>query len=405
MTTSGSTGARHVTLGVGNFDPKIGKIRDPKSGRNSRYGQIQGPKPPVRVPVGMTLEKAKAQLTKLQEDVFTLTEETGALLNAMRQDMRKALRGPNGGEAFQMSREQQRLIEADLAYDIAKIRVDINRWRRIIEELGGDPHEQETKIREARLLFFHHHLYRCNDDTFLSNIGATAEQCDALDKIAEDVGSPGPHNSAAFSAYIARVKEVLDERQQALIDQQVFRSYWFSNQAARAFAGKKIQLTNEHLAMIDDVTTRFVAAKEAEQDRLRLTSRMHVGIPTRRPETYYVDFAQEFQATLDEIVGEEAAKQLLGSPFKYNQDWKRPVKIPAGLTLEQAGEQYKKLKAEKDEIDSEVRAQMGYGGFVGGAPQFNRAEMKAKEKAYRTLDKRLQKAKRILEELKSRDGN
>ena len=405
MSSTGGNGSRHVTLQVGNFDPKIGKVRDSRVDKGNRYGQVNGPKPPVRVPDGMTLEKAKAQLAKLREKVFTMAEETGASINVMRQNMRNAPPGPNRGLTFRMSMEQQKQLEADLERDQAKIQVDLTRWSRIIEELGGDPNEQQNKIRQARSLFFHYHLYRCNDNTFLSNIGATAKQCDALDKVAAGIGSPDPQNEDALSEYITRVEEVLDKRQQAMFNQQIFRSYWFSEQASRAFKRTKIKLTAEQLAVIEDVADRFAEAKQAYRNRQRLSLGMGGGFRGSRPETYYVEFAREFRGTLDDLVGREVAKRLLGQHFEYDQDWKRPVEIPAGVTLEQAEEEFKNLKAEKDDIDAKIRSQIVLGHAFGREPHSNIAEMKRKKKEYNALGKRLEKAQRIVEELKSRDGH
>ena len=405
MSSIGGNGVRHVTLRVGDFDPKIGKVQERKFDRTNRYGLVNGPKPPVRVPKGMTLEKAKAELAKLQERVFTITEEAGASIHVMRQNVRNAPPGANRGQTLRMFREQERQLEADLARDVAEIQVDLTRWSRIIEELGGDPNEQQTKIREARSLFFHYQLYRCNDVTFLSNMGATAKQCDALDQVAADVGRPAPQNEEAFDEYIARVQEVLDKRQQTIFNQQIFRSFWFSDQAAKAFDRTKFKPTAEHVAAIEDVVDRFVGASRAYRDRQQLSMRLRGGFQGRRPETYYVEFAKEFRDTLDDVVGEAKAKQLLGKRFEYDQNWKRPVEIPAGMTLAVAEAEYNKLKAEKDAIDTKVRSQVGYGGFFVEGGELNITEMKSKEKEYSALSTRVEKAKRILEELKSRNGN
>ena len=134
-----------------------------------------------------------------------------------------------------------------------------------MEELGGDPLAETKRIREAQRLFSYR-MFSCNGGQFLSHINATAEQCNELDKVADDFGNNlGRLSPEEQLDYNNAVLAIMDQGQKRLVKQILFRQYWFSENCEAAFAVTNLELSEEDNAKVAALSQRLKQTKEDVQ--------------------------------------------------------------------------------------------------------------------------------------------
>ena len=403
-TSFGSSGrSNNVYTSTVGLDPSTGKA--PKMRVRRRDQQLQRP---VDVPDGMTLAKAVAKLEAIEQGMRDTYEEAVPGIQELR-DFRNPANRANPGNRRAMMVEARK-AEASLEEELAVMNVTKEKLRAMIVKLGGDPDAKSKEIQAARDVFMPMRL-SCNSQPFVNYVDATAAQCDEFDKIMDKfTDANGSISERQKEEYYAEVMKVLDKRQQALLRQQLFRSYWFSKDCKKAFSLTEVKLTEEQKVEVAKLARSLTATQRAIQadrmNRSRGFGRVHLrrfdfdrDDRTLNDEPYLL-LKQHFTDALAGIVGAEDAAKLIGKPMEYDRDWKRPVVVPEGLTLETAKQQYQKLATEKKQRDEKNRKMMDKmmeaGGF-GGLPflQPNRNDALK----WRQLDRQVRIAKRIVEEL------
>ena len=327
-------GQRVKYLEVRGFDPATGKLMTaPKS------------KPPVDVPPGLTLDVAKQQLAKSEEEyhelIFGIGRQLEEVQSTGRGDLIKKI-----GEARKTSK---------LAY------LKVEKARRVVEELGGDPDERLKAIAAAGQQFSGGFVL-CTSSRFLSHMKPNAKQYTALDDLAEkhrgDVKRfqaywswrSAEETPAATHAemhnYYGEVHKILSPKQGTRFKQFLFSRYWFSKRCAQAFELTSVELTEEQqqkvakLAEMFEGGPRTAPKSNTEIQGMRFLQALKVPELHRyavaKRHSLLVERAAKFKQVLEEIVGRETAANLLGEPAVYDRSWKRPVEIPDGMTLAKA---------------------------------------------------------------------
>jgi len=396
-----SNGVEHTT--VGPFNPATGKVDKPdlKKLAEARRNGRHLPKRPVDVPKDWTLDNAWENLRDVEKRSEELTEQYAEQL-----DPRRRLGGRGGFE-------QRRVLESQLRIDSGLLSMELEKAERIVEELGGDPQAEMKEIRAAQNLFSNRG-FSCNQPPFVSHVRVSAEQQNALDKIADDFGS----NFQEFSPeerldYNNAVLEVMDQKQKRLLKQVLFRKYWFSEDCELAFALTKVKLTDEQKEKVSSLAKQLRETNEEVQLAFRNSMRsrfMGPGIPIRsnREKQYkpLIAVAKAFNDTLEEIVGAKNAAALIGKPMERDSEWKRPVLVPAGLSIEDAKKQHEELEAKakisSDELGGLFPALLQRA--AAGGPDNVKAVMQESHESHERLQRQTEIAKRVYEELQAAEG-
>ena len=371
------------------------------------------PKRPVDVPAGWTVADARnalnAKLTEYEEQASKVSQKLKAIHENTQELMQQkksignnpALRRANG-EQFRQAFDLRRDIEAESEEAGIWQKFELDKLRRIVEELGGDPFADREAARIAENAFFDSsRALDCRKSEFQSHLDLNADQCDKLDAIWFDhkpklftppqsdgngwVGESFANDPNANAAYRQAILEVLNDDQGRKFTQLAFRRLWFSDNPAEAFNLTTRQLTREHRARIDVFAAKLKSANEMNRF-------LPFGSP--RNSRHWIDLDKEFQSALTTIVGDEAAVSLLGEPMKRDPNWKRPVKIPQGMTLERAKQEYETLAKRLDDLKKQGDKMMNP-SRVG----FDFLAMHEMGKSFERLAQKTKIARRIYEEL------
>lgn len=361
-----------ITVSVNPATGEIGQRMNLRGNRDSR---------PVDVPEGLTLEQATRRMELIKEGIkITLAEAEDQIAEV---DPRRRVAPGEARVDRQAAYAKVREMEEAAEAEVAIMQIGLAKARAVIVKLGGDPDAKRKSIRAAESLFWQREIV-CNRPPFVSHIDATAEQCDRLDEICDRYASVrsgiAPERR---DEYYAEVNEVLDEKQQELLRQQLFRHYWYSVDCAKAFPAAGLNVTAEQEQKIAALSTMLTETRKALQgirmssmqrrSRLRY-SRFDLH---REGNEVYLMLKDRFEDTLDELVGTVAAKQLLGDPMQHDRNWKRPVVVPAGMTLEQATAHYDKLFEEQKGLKAKFEKMMDeeagipFGGNEAGLDKIN----------------------------------
>lgn len=406
---------RHLSWGEINDSKTMTIVLHPVTGPTD-YWQTWGPRPkrpdrPVDVPEGMTLELALRELTEIDKEEQNVVDYYTDLVDEIENQIRD-LREQRGLQIEDL-REQRGLMELlgkESSREIRKLQAEREKFRAIVQKLGGDPDAEEkrkqAKYTAARNAFYPRVIV-CNATPFVSHVDVTAEQFDKLDKI---VGDHQPLNTKPRTAeserYYQEVNRVLDERQNNLLEQQLFRQDWFSKNCEKALTSRGVKLEDAQRVTLQKLVKRF----EHFQSRQRAVPRRPRGIhlmrlgmrPFKSQGTdFYVLIYKlqcEYEAGLVEVVGAEKAKELLGEQMKYDPNWKRPVVVPEGLTLTKAKEQYNQLVLDyRAAVEDDMER-------VDVFDEGNATEESGRTEDEVTMTyRKLEIAKRICEELRDRE--
>ena len=385
------------------FDPTTGKSASRYYRGRRRNGVSDRP---VDIPEGLTLAAATKQLRSLEEEMRETAESFSVQIEELRGFGRRRPRVP--GVDPRKGFEDARKVEEKLEVENRLQQIELEKARIIVTKLGGDPDADKKKIRAATEMFRNRGV-ACNRQPFISHINATAEQCDAFDKVWDQFDSKIPELSSDLEVeYHKAIRDLLDESQKKLFDQQVFRRLWYSKDCKSALELAKITVNDEQepqVALLPKLireTQKIMARNQSSGMRMRfLPGAARIDDREKQNEPYVV-LEEEFARTLNEIVGEQAAADLLGKTMAYDREWKRPVVIPDGLTLEKAKLEYDRLAAESRKLSKERDKLMekleDEGGF--GFDAFEVLEPSPEEQRREVLRQRtLAKYRRYVEEL------
>lgn len=407
-------GRGHSGAGRSNELHHISVSFDPSTGGNAPHHRMRGRRGtvsdrPVDIPEGLTLPEAVQRMVELEAQF----KETADNYAEQISELRYTRPGPGVPiAAMKEAREAAQQLEGELRVKHDLFNIEREKARIIVTKLGGDPDAKQKRFRAATALFRQRGI-RCNEQPFISHINATAKQCEALDKIWDQFSTrrQAPQlGSDQESKYHAAIAEVLDKRQKKLLNQQLFRRLWYSKDSKQAIELAKITLNEEQAARVAVLpklireTNRIVASKRSRGMGFRY--RPHFIHLLDRDDEPFLILEEEFTEALADIVGKQAAMDLLGVAMSYDRDWKRPVVIPDGLTLEKAKSKYKQLVAESKRINDkreklfEKLMDLDEKSELGFDPLFSAAEPSPKEQRRDALRHREQaKYRRYVEEL------
>lgn len=398
MGSMSMNGVKLTTIG---FDPATGGMPKPRFAG----GRRNAPKRPVDIPKGWTLVEAKKNITDLETELETTTDDYAKQLETLR-----GFGLPRG--ARKAAREQAEAVEEAMGKELGRLSNDLEKANAIYEKLGGDLQAEAKEIRDARALFTFNSNIQCNRRPFISHINATAEQCNQLDELADKYGKQlYQMDSKQKSAYHLEIMAILDAKQQRTFKQLLFRQRWFSPECEQAFSLTKIKLDASKKAITSALSKQLQETNDTIRDNQRakmMSRRFTMGMAHRmnrdkefRP---YVELRDLFTKQLDEIVGKENAASLLGAPMEHNPKWKRPVIVPAGLSLADAKEQHAEVAAEVEELRAKHERMMeeafssDFLGRGGGLPDLLEPGEEEQRRVVK-LQRDLSILKRIVEEL------
>jgi|GEM_PF-3107958 len=363
------------------------------------------PNRPVDVPPGWTLADAKRSFDEKISEVEERREEQSKELKTVEDELLLLGRSKDDvkdrlelGTKLLVLRQEQKQFETRQTFELLKL-------RRIIQELGGDPDAVSDADREAgrlakQVFFDAKRSLDFRDPRLQSHLALNADQCDKLDAIsAQGVPTlfarpplstkPVTHDIDANAKYMEAVLAELSADQGSKFQKLAFRRLWFSREPAQAFTLTDAKLTDDHRAAIGDLRDSLIAT--GKRGRISPLSGRRLAREDR-DDRHWVGLDKEFELALASIVGEDAATSLLGEPVLPAPNWKRPVNIPKGMTLEQAKREYENAASRADEFRQNL---------VPFGPN-NRVDMAAIQKRMQEAEKlgyQLKIARRIYEEL------
>lgn len=336
------------------FDPVTGKRNQSTMFGSRRKVDDR----PVDIPDGWTLADAFDQMQQIESEIAETIDSYAEEIEELQGFRRRFQPGVNRRQAM----KDARALEDKLRVEHALRDIELRKVRVIVTRLGGDPDAEQKKVRAASAAF-HGFRIACNGQPFISHIDATAEQCDALDKVWDRFGGNSAYDSsqtdsASEEEYYQAVAGVLNENQRKLLNQQRFRQLWYSKnaQAAIDLAGLKLNAEQKQkVALLPKLireAERLIRTNQSTRHRRRFFSVPEIRGRNESDEMNkpYVVLEEEFTGTLTELFGRKEAADLLGLPMAYDPDWKRPYVVPDGLTLEKAKAEYDRLTAESRRI-------------------------------------------------------
>lgn len=357
---------------------------------------------PVDVPAGLTLENAVNRQELLKRRIEQTMDEGAIAIEELRYVSGDA--PPREEEQRQSDMQKSRELEEVYKEQIALLTVKHGKARAVVAKLGGDP-EAESKRNHAAQRQFEQRVLACNQQPFLSHIHATAAQCDRLDEIwARHCVMIEERKTDDVDRYYAEVSAVLNNDQKRLARQQSFRRLWYSMDCEDAFARAGLTATSAQKVGMAELSKQLQGTRTGvrrNQVALRqqrhyfdwADSRFDLGGPGNEE---YVTLKEQFDAALEDFVGPERARDLLGEPMEYDPNWKRPVVVPAGLAMAEATARYEQLNAQFNELGDEYAR-------LEDRLQYNWPELKRIDKEmtvkFAKLAQQILVAKRLVEEL------